>query len=302
MGCGSSAVHRPELAALSPQRISARPESVDDIVRYQQGILADLRLHMLDSTALNVLDQLHQLLDRHTSITRTAISDGEDAKQQLDVVTGRLREAEKQLSDSLDPLSTEKHLSDSLDPLSARKVFVRSPQQQSDFTECTEPEIIMSDVKLGSKLDQSKSSKEPLQQLNPNNGSSLLFMDPSHGSGWRREETLNLEKAVSEPSVMPSQDRLTQERQSGIASTVNQSNLSVALTVLLQVNLQLKSRPLGRQSMPIAEPESPKASSAVGSAERSRTDSVHLGRVVSEVRETEAYSRTIKFEGSPAVR
>ena len=258
-------------------------------MRYQQGILADLRLHMLDSTALNVLDQLHQLLDRHTSITRTAISDGEDAKQQLDVVTGRLREAEKQLSDSLDPLST-------------RKVFVRSPQQQSDLTECTEPEIIMSDVKLGSKLDQSKSSREPLQQLNPNNGSSLLFTDPSHGSGWRREETLNLEKAVSEPSVMPSQDRLTQERQSGIASTVNQSNLSVALTVLLQVNLQLKSRPLGRQSMPIAEPESPKASSAVGSAERSRTDSVHLGRVVSEVRETEAYSRTIKFEGSPAVR
>ena len=289
MGCGSSAVHRPELAALSPQRISARPESVDDIVRYQQGILADLRLHMLDSTALNVLDQLHQLLDRHTSITRTAISDGEDAKQQLDVVTGRLREAEKQLSDSLDPLST-------------RKVFVRSPQQQSDLTECTEPEIIMSDVKLGSKLDHSKSSKEPLQQLNPNNGSSLLFTDSSHGSGWKREETLNLEKNFSEPSVMPSQDRLTQERQSGIASTVNQSNLSVALTVLLQVNLQLKSRPLGRQSMPIAEPESPKASSAVGSAERSRTDSVHLGRVVSEVRETEAYSRTIKFEGSPAVR
>ena len=157
MGCGSSAAHRPDLAALSPKSPDKSPESLDDTVRYQKKLLVDLRLQMVDPVGMNTIDQLQQLLDRHTTITRTAISGGEDMQQQLDLTTRQLREAEKQAADANESLQSKSGLEERHSKLSAC-----SPLRPKQL------EMIPSLSELHSRVPDSKLSKGPLQQLNGN--------------------------------------------------------------------------------------------------------------------------------------
>ena len=155
MGCGSSAAHRPDLAVLSPKSPHKSPESLDDTVRYQKKLLADLRLQMVDTAGMNTIDQLQQLLDRHTTITRTAISGGEDMQQQLDLTTRQLREAEKQAADANVSLQSKNGLE----------------ERHSKLSDCSplrpkQLEMIPSISELNSRVPDSKLSKAPLQQLN----------------------------------------------------------------------------------------------------------------------------------------